>query len=135
MWTLLAHRNYLRCRGVLVGSAAMRKTATLGLGIWRFSCGAVIGTALGFSSLDISRNGPNGDADWHASLVSPAHAEQEYAILVMQIVRNLLNIGADSNQRNQLTPSGGAGGPNHLGMYVGYPPETNTAWGCMAADL
>jgi hypothetical protein len=63
----------------------MRKTVTLGLGIWRFSCSAVIGTALGFSSLDISRYGPDGHADWHVSLASPAHAEQEYAILVMQM--------------------------------------------------
>src|SRR5262245_6889076 len=83
----------LRGRVSWVGSCVMRK------GILRTSCSAVIGAALGFSSLDISPNGPNGHADWRVSLVSPAHAEQEYAILVMQIVRNLLNLGADTNQR------------------------------------
>jgi hypothetical protein len=84
-----------------------------------------IGVALAFSSLDISRHGPDGHAAWRVSLVSPAHAEQELVGVLIRVIEG----ATGSSGRASSSQPGTAG---HLGMYVpsNVPgqPGSSDAW-------
>jgi hypothetical protein len=98
---LNAARIESRCRTINRG--AKRKT----IGVM------AIGIALAFSSLNVSRRGPDGQAGWRVSLVSPAFPEEEYVTALISVLE-----AAASSATTNSTQASSAGSPLHLGMYV-----------------
>jgi hypothetical protein len=89
------------------------RCGTINRGAKRKTIGLVaIGIALAFSSLDVSRHGPHGQAAWRVSLVSPAYPEEEYVTALISVLQAAASSATTSSTQTN------AGSPLHLGMYV-----------------